>query len=76
MYRDSLGRTRREGNHGWRGALGAARGPADERPILIHDPVAGVSYHLDARTSHTAHKMAMGRAGGAGGDHPAGFPAR
>jgi hypothetical protein len=53
VYRDSEGRTRREQSFKGLGVLGVGEEPL--KTIFIHDPVAGVSYSLDART-HTAHK--------------------
>src|SRR5215213_8433937 len=53
VYRDSEGRTRREQTLKGFGPLGAGEEPL--QMIFINDPVAGVTYSLDAR-SRTAHK--------------------
>ncbi len=52
VARDSMGRTRTDRSLSTVGALAAAGG-GHNRAIIIHDPVAGVSYALDP-TSHTA----------------------
>jgi hypothetical protein len=52
IARDSQGRTRTERSLATVGALSAAAGGHD-RAIVIHDPVAGMSYALDP-ASHTA----------------------
>jgi hypothetical protein len=52
VARDSMGRTRTDRSLATVGALSAAGG-GHNRAIIIHDPVAGVSYALDP-TSHTA----------------------
>ena len=64
MYRDSEGRTRREQALGPIGPVPA--GPNPPQLVFITDPVAGVSYVLDANTK-TAHKvpLAPGMAQGA-----------
>ncbi len=54
LYRDSEGRTRREQSLGPIGAF--AGGGEPQQMIFIDDPVAGVSYTLNAR-SRTAQKM-------------------
>ncbi len=56
IARDSQGRTRMERSLAAVGALSAAGGGASARAIIIHDPVAGVSYSLDP-ASHTARSM-------------------
>lgn len=53
VYRDSEGRTRREQTLKGLGGVGTGEEPL--QMIFINDPVAGVSYSLDTRTS-TAHK--------------------
>lgn len=53
LYRDSEGRTRREQTLKILGPLGDGGEPI--KTVFINDPVAGVSYALDART-HIAHK--------------------
>jgi hypothetical protein len=53
VYRDSEGRTRREQNFKGLGIFGQGEEPL--QTIFINDPVAGVTYALDAH-SHTAHK--------------------
>jgi hypothetical protein len=57
VARDSQGRTRTDRSIGTVGAL-AASGRGEERAIVIHDPVAGMSYALDPATK-TAHSMAI-----------------
>ncbi len=57
VARDSQGRTRMDRSIGTVGAL-AASGRGEERAIVIHDPVAGMSYALDP-ASKTAHAMAI-----------------
>jgi hypothetical protein len=57
VARDSQGRTRTDRSIGTVGAL-AASGRGEERAIVIHDPVAGMSYALDPATK-TAHAMAI-----------------
>ncbi len=54
IYRDSEGRTRREQTLGALGPFATAGEPP--QMIFISDPVAGVSYSLDAHTK-VAHKM-------------------
>ncbi len=54
LYRDSEGRTRREQTLGELGPVTATGEPL--RTIVIHDPVAGVTYMLDSHTK-VAHKM-------------------
>ena len=54
LYRDSEGRTRREQSLGPIGAFASGGDP--QQMIFISDPVADVSYTLNAR-SHTAQKM-------------------
>ena len=54
IYRDSEGRERREESIGKLGSLSASGTPV--KAVFISDPVAKVSYSLDAAT-HTAHKM-------------------
>jgi hypothetical protein len=56
MYRDSEGRTRREQALGAIGPVPA--GPNPPQLIFITDPVAGVSYVLDANNK-TAHKVPL-----------------
>jgi len=58
VYRDSGGRTRREENMAAIGPWSTSGEP--HQIILINDPGAGVSYHLDPQT-HTAHKLPMGK---------------
>ena len=58
VYRDSQGRTRREETMAAIGPWASAGQP--HQIILINDPAAGVSYHLDPQT-HTAHKLPMGK---------------
>jgi hypothetical protein len=53
VFRDSEGRTRREQSFKGLGVLGVGDEPL--QTIFINDPVAGVTYSLDAR-SHIAHK--------------------
>jgi len=55
LYRDSQGRTRREGSMG---LFGPWFGPAGSTPsfVMIHDPVAGVNYILNP-DKKVAHKM-------------------
>jgi hypothetical protein len=60
IYRDSEGRERREESIGKVGNLSAEGMPV--KAVFISDPVAKVSYSLDAAT-HTAHKM-LGVGGG------------
>lgn len=55
IARDSQGRTRMDRSLSTVGALSAARGE-QARAIVIHDPVAGMSYALDP-ASHTARSM-------------------
>jgi hypothetical protein len=57
VARDSQGRTRTDRSIASVGALSAAGGGHD-RAIVIHDPVAGMSYALDP-ASHTARSMAI-----------------
>jgi hypothetical protein len=58
LYRDSAGRTRREDSIA---AIGPwASGGDAPKMIMIQDPAAAVSYHLDPQT-HTAHKLPMGK---------------
>jgi len=57
IARDSLGRTRTDRSLATVGALSAAGG-GHERAIIIHDPVAGMSYALDP-ASHTARSTAI-----------------
>jgi hypothetical protein len=57
LYRDSAGRTRREDTLSAMGPWASSDSP---KMIMIHDPAAGVSYHLDPQT-HTAHKLPMGK---------------
>jgi hypothetical protein len=58
VYRDSEGRTRREETMR---AIGPwAAGGEPPQTVFIHDPVAGVSYHLNPQ-SHVAHKIPMGK---------------
>jgi hypothetical protein len=57
IARDSLGRTRTDRSLATVGALSAAGG-GHERAIVIHDPVAGMSYALDP-ASHTARSTAI-----------------
>lgn len=57
VARDSQGRTRVDRSLSAVGALSAARG-AQARAIVIHDPVAGMSYALDP-SSKTARSMAI-----------------
>ena len=80
VYRDSEGRTRREQTLRAIGPL--AKGGEPRQTILINDPVAGSSYHLDPQ-EHVAFKMspmrfkfekrvpppAEGAAGVRAGDH-------
>jgi len=54
VARDSQGRTRMDRSIAAVGALSAAGG--ERRAIVIHDPVAGMSYALDP-SSHTARSM-------------------
>lgn len=54
MYRDSEGRERREESIAKLGTMSAQGPPL--RAVFISDPVAKVSYSLDA-VSHTAHKI-------------------
>ncbi len=56
MYRDSEGRTRREQALGAIGPVPA--GPNPPQLVFITDPVAGVSYVLDANNK-TAHKVPL-----------------
>lgn len=58
VYRDSQGRTRREENMAAIGPWASAGQP--HQIILINDPSAGVSYHLDPQT-HIAYKLPMGK---------------
>ena len=58
VYRDSGGRTRREETMAAIGPWSTSGEP--HQIILINDPAAGVSYHLDPQT-HTAHKLPMGK---------------
>ncbi|HLX42837.1 MAG TPA: hypothetical protein VKR43_05360 [Bryobacteraceae bacterium] len=60
IYRDSEGRERREESIGKLGTMSAEGVPV--KAVFISDPVAKVSYSLDAST-HTAHKM-VGIGGG------------
>jgi hypothetical protein len=53
LYRDNEGRTRREVSIKMLGSIGDSMEPLQS--IFINDPVAGVSYALDAK-SKTAHK--------------------
>ena len=62
IYRDSEGRERREESIGRLGSMSAEGAPV--KAVFISDPVAKVSYSLDAST-HTAHKM-VGVGGGMG----------
>ena len=55
IARDSQGRTRMDRSLAGVGALSATTG-ASARAIMIHDPVAGVSYALDPSTK-TGHSM-------------------
>jgi hypothetical protein len=75
VARDSLGRTRMDRSLATVGALSATGGGHD-RAIIIHDPVAGMSYALDP-ASHTARSTPIpaARAGSAEGRVYAG-PAR
>jgi hypothetical protein len=74
VARDSQGRTRMDRSIASVGALAAAGG--ERRAIVIHDPVAGMSYALDP-ASHTAHSMQIRTPSGATpGDHPNARPAR
>jgi hypothetical protein len=57
VARDSQGRTRMDRSVAAVGALSGAGG-GHERAIVIHDPVAGMSYALDP-ASHTARSMPM-----------------
>ena len=58
VYRDSEGRTRREETMR---AIGPwAAGGEPPQMIFIHDPVAGVSDHLEPQI-HVAHKIPMGK---------------
>ncbi len=75
VARDSLGRTRMDRSLATVGALSATGGGHD-RAIIIHDPVAGMSYALDP-ASHTARAMQIsGVRAGAGEPHPHERPAR
>jgi hypothetical protein len=60
IYRDTEGRERREESIGKLGTMSSEGGPV--KAVFISDPVAKVSYSLDAST-HTAHKM-VGIGGG------------
>jgi hypothetical protein len=60
IYRDIEGRERREESIGKLGTMSAEGAPV--KAVFISDPVAKVSYSLDAST-HTAHKM-VGIGGG------------
>jgi hypothetical protein len=57
IARDSSGRTRTDRSLAIVGAL-SATGGGHERAIIIHDPVAGMSYALDP-ASHTARSTAI-----------------
>jgi hypothetical protein len=57
LYRDSQGRTRREGGLGEMGLWAIGQGKAPQM-VLITDPVAGVNYVLNS-TAHTAMKMPL-----------------
>ena len=57
IARDSSGRTRTDRSLATVGALSATSG-GHERAIIIHDPVAGMSYALDP-ASHTARSTAI-----------------
>ena len=59
VARDSSGRTMREETLGGFGPWGAQGSAAGAKSVMIHDPVAQVSYVLDA-TNKVAHKMTMG----------------
>jgi hypothetical protein len=56
LYRDSLGRSRRELTASGFGALAASGTP--KTMVMISDPVAGAHYMLDS-TNKVAHEMAM-----------------
>jgi hypothetical protein len=58
VYRDSQGRTRREETIAAIGPWAASGEP--HQIILINDPAASVSYHLDPQT-HSAYKIPMGK---------------
>src|SRR5579872_5313580 len=58
VYRDSGGRTRREETMAAIGPWSTSGEP--HQIILINDPAAGVSYHLDPQT-HIANKLPMGK---------------
>ena len=60
LYRDSEGRERREESIARLGAWNAEGEPA--KAVFISDPVAKVSYSLDAK-AHTAQKMPMAMGG-------------
>ena len=60
IYRDSEGRERREESISKLGTMSAGGPPV--KAVFISDPVAKVSYSLDAAT-HTAHKMSGLNAG-------------
>jgi hypothetical protein len=75
IARDSAGRTRTDRSLASVGSLSAAGG-GQARAIIIHDPVAGMSYALDP-ASHTARSMAIPAARAAAGEeHANGRPAR
>jgi len=72
VARDSQGRTRTDRSIGTVGAL-ASSGRGEDRAIVIHDPVAGMSYALDP-ASKTAHAMAI--PAGRGHERPANAESR
>jgi hypothetical protein len=73
LARDSQGRTRVERSMSSIGRL-AGSGAAARTIISIHDPVASMSYELDAAT-HTARQMQVATNGGRRGPGPGAAPA-
>src|ERR1700733_3389934 len=72
IARDSQGRTRMDRSLAAVGALSATAG-GHERAVMIHDPVAGMSYALDP-ASHTARSMPIPAARTGSGNNAHGRP--